>query len=1157
MADVELQSLELQITGDANGAKKSLDALIKTLDRLKTATKGGCGLSAVAIGLRQVQSSGKGVSTSNAKSAKSFANLGAKIGAAALTLKKAGQTVASWIKESNDYVENVNLFTVAMGEYADSAKQYAEEVGELMGIDPSDWMRSQGVFMTLATGFGVAGDRAATMSKQLTQLGYDISSFYNIKVEEAMQRLQSGISGELEPLRRLGYDLSQAKLEATALSLGIDKTVSSMTQAEKAQLRYYAIMTQVTTAQGDMSRTLEAPANQIRIFTAQAEQAARALGNIFIPALNAVLPYGIAFLRVIREIANGLANLFGFTLPEMDYSGLDGVASGGESASDAIDEATDSAERLKRTLLGIDELNVMTDNSSSGAGASVSGGGSFDFELPEYDFMGEISKQTDKAYKTIKKIMKPVEKLIDYLIEYKEIVLLGAGLIALTKLWGTLKSLWAWIKGIQVVKSFLIGWDVFRNTGATVLQSIKGGFESVRMSLTGLQKGLIVAVAAFAEFSVVKTNVREIALGCEDVGLKIAEMGVVAGVAAAAMYVALGPAGLALAAVVAITAAVAGFGEAQETMRKQIVDAAFFDGVGVSIEELGRKLEQLTEQLGVQNGQIVEWQEQIESNNDTIAETGLSIENLTATMGSAGVITQDEVNKLKTKFSELYESVRMNMTLSEEVITTALVGAMKRATPEISAAIDTLIGEYYRYVRETQGRAEELRLMIDNGYDQLVGKQKDDPAYQQIMDNINGWYMELGYLSGGMSDAGWQWQQTVGAFNSNEIDFGDDVKSAQTALDNIASIGQTALEEVASARDAVLKQIDEEIAYASKYKTEDLELLFDIRETLEKDYAEQESAIKNELNTIFDSVQKGMIGKISDTKTELELNWDNMNVFEKWWNDFNEEKYVRRGLVDMQGKIDTISGTIQGHMNELKTDGSVWADDAMRGIIESLFSYDRSHSDLSGLGTTRYSYKMELEDAIEEVLGELGVDMAPVAKETGAGVAGSVGAGMASHDLRSWVDSMIEKSMNPYDGYQFGYSFGQNMGSGVVNAIKNTKLPTITGNVTTTSSGTPRMTFSAYASGGFPADGEMFVAREAGPELVGTIGNRSAVVNNDQIVESVSKGVYQAVSSAMGDSQGNQVVEAKVNDKVLFEVVVSRARRESMRTGHNPLLGGV
>ena len=84
----------------------------------------------------------------------------------------------------------------------------------------------------------------------------------------------------------------------------------------------------------------------------------------------------------------------------------------------------------------------------------------------------------------------------------------------------------------------------------------------------------------------------------------------------------------------------------------------------------------------------------------------------------------------------------------------------------------------------------------------------------------------------------------------------------------------------------------------------------------------------------------------------------------------------------------------------------------------------------------------------------------------------------------------------------------------------------------------------------------MFVAREAGPEIVGSIGNRTAVANNDQIVESVSRGVYQAVVSAMGQSGGTQVVEAKVNDKVLFEVVVNRNRQETIRTGHSPLLGG-
>ena len=116
--------------------------------------------------------------------------------------------------------------------------QYGESWGIRRGfIDLSDWIRNQGVFNTLLTGFGDTADRASLMSKNLTQLGYDLSSFFNISVEDSMQKLQSGISGELEPLRRLGYDLSQARLEAVALSLGIDKSVSSMTQAEKAELR--------------------------------------------------------------------------------------------------------------------------------------------------------------------------------------------------------------------------------------------------------------------------------------------------------------------------------------------------------------------------------------------------------------------------------------------------------------------------------------------------------------------------------------------------------------------------------------------------------------------------------------------------------------------------------------------------------------------------------------------------------------------------------------------------------------------------------------------------------------------------------------------------------------------------------------------------------
>lgn len=311
------------------------------------------------------------------------------VAAVAITFRKIGHFIAQAVTESNKYQEDLNLFTVALGQYAAEAQNYAEKVSDVMGIDPAQWLRNQGVFNTLLTGFGDTAERAQLMSQNLTQLGYDISSFFNISIEDAMQKLQSGISGELEPLRRLGYDLSQARLEQTALNLGIKESVANMTQAEKAELRYYAIMTQVTTAQGDMARTLEAPANQLRILQAQLTQTARAIGNIFIPALNAILPYAIAVVQVIREIANALANLAGFKLTEVDYSGVNSAAVGAGSLADNLDDAAGAAKKLKQYTAGFDELNVFAPNTGSGSGAGAGGAGGFDFDLPTYDFLGD------------------------------------------------------------------------------------------------------------------------------------------------------------------------------------------------------------------------------------------------------------------------------------------------------------------------------------------------------------------------------------------------------------------------------------------------------------------------------------------------------------------------------------------------------------------------------------------------------------------------------------------------------------------------------------------------------------------------------------------------------------------------------------------------
>lgn len=335
------------------------------------------------------------------------------VAAVAITFRKIGHFIAQAVTESNKYQEDLNLFTVALGQYADEAKEYAEYVSDIMGIDPAQWLRNQGIFNTLLTGFGDTAERAQLMSQNLTQLGYDISSFFNISIEDAMQKLQSGISGELEPLRRLGYDLSQARLEQTALNLGIKESVANMTQAEKAELRYYAIMTQVTTAQGDMARTLEAPANQLRILQAQLTQAARAIGNIFIPALNAILPYAIAVVQVIREIANALANLAGFKLTDVDYSGVNSAAVGAGSLADNLDDAAGAAKKLKQYTAGFDELNVFAPNTGSGSGAGAGGAGGFDFDLPTYDFLGDaVQTRIDEIQKMIENALAEITTIV-------------------------------------------------------------------------------------------------------------------------------------------------------------------------------------------------------------------------------------------------------------------------------------------------------------------------------------------------------------------------------------------------------------------------------------------------------------------------------------------------------------------------------------------------------------------------------------------------------------------------------------------------------------------------------------------------------------------------------------------------------------------------
>lgn len=121
------------------------------------------------------------ISQENNRAANSYVNLWAKMNMAINAVKHGARTIASWITQANQYIEDLNLFNASMGQYAAEAQKYAEQVGEVLGIDPGEFMRNQGTFNTIISGFGVASDKAYLMSQNLTQLGYDIASFVTVK----------------------------------------------------------------------------------------------------------------------------------------------------------------------------------------------------------------------------------------------------------------------------------------------------------------------------------------------------------------------------------------------------------------------------------------------------------------------------------------------------------------------------------------------------------------------------------------------------------------------------------------------------------------------------------------------------------------------------------------------------------------------------------------------------------------------------------------------------------------------------------------------------------------------------------------------------------------------------------------------------------------
>lgn len=369
MSATVVEDVKIVFSADTKDATKNINSLNNTLGRVKSiANSATNGSEKVKNRLTSIYS------TLNKVSA---------------TTKIITDKCAEWFKASNDYVEALNLFEVSMGKSTKTASVFAKQLQTLMGIDIQEWMNYQGGFNQMLEGFGLGDDISSQMSQQLTQIAYDLSSLWNVDVETAFQKVQSGVSGQIKGLKVWGINLSVAQLKETALAHGIELSTSKMTEAQKATLRYITIMEKTQNVQGDLARTIITPANAMRILSAQTTQAKRSLGNIVSVIVVKAIPVLQVIVKYIDLAASKIASFMGYELPQIDYSGISDTSSAFDSLDDSMKDALETSKKLKKSLMGFDELNILQAPTSSNS--SVLGGGlpsdlGLDLDKYSYDF---------------------------------------------------------------------------------------------------------------------------------------------------------------------------------------------------------------------------------------------------------------------------------------------------------------------------------------------------------------------------------------------------------------------------------------------------------------------------------------------------------------------------------------------------------------------------------------------------------------------------------------------------------------------------------------------------------------------------------------------------------------------------------------------------
>lgn len=509
-----------QLANASGKINKTTNSLSNSFSRLSNATNGlgnaGKKLSSM-IGAASSALTGFG-NNANVTSKKvgsltsQFAGLYAKF----FTITRGIKALWSSVNSASDYVETLNYFNSAFDQVTDgldiskwqnagvkSAEEYVgsfekrakeltkkmtgfevSDAGDLtrtkgasLGLDPKQTMNYQATYAQMASSMGATADASTKVSQALTEIGADLASVKNLEFNDVWNDMASGITGMSRALDKYGINIRVANLQQELYNLGIDATVSSLSQSDKAILRTITILNSSKYAWADLASTINQPANQVRMLKSNFEALGRSIGTLFLPIVAKVLPYINGLVMALERAFSWLAKLLGIKLS--DYVSSTGkasvdmgdIADNTNDTASGLDNANDNAKKLQKTLsvLSFDELNQLNDNKNSDTSGTSGNTGGLSTHIPELDdaldkALSEYQKAWDeafsnvenkaqsvsdkivKAFKNIRKAAKPTTESIKKLYSEGLSKLGDFSITALKDLWNNyLKPIGLWM----------------------------------------------------------------------------------------------------------------------------------------------------------------------------------------------------------------------------------------------------------------------------------------------------------------------------------------------------------------------------------------------------------------------------------------------------------------------------------------------------------------------------------------------------------------------------------------------------------------------------------------------------------------------------------------------------------------------------------------